>query len=177
MSTDNADKASDEPQERGFEYRGVFYKMPGVGDFRPCDPALFNAATGLRWSDFLEQMQEYMDNEDEDAEPDFDMTVAVGGFIAVAVWQHNKLWTRDKALRFFQHMTQSEIDMIEPDIADEEIEDDSAQKEEEVPLPANGDGPAPSSSSQSPSKPEPVSASKTTTPSDSGTPRSATGVT
>jgi hypothetical protein len=170
VSTNNADEHVTE--QRGFEYRGRFYKLPGVDDFRAGDPALFNEATGLRWLDFLEAMVA-IEDEDEDALPDIDVTLVLDGMMAVAIWQANPRWRRDKALHFFQSMKKSEIEMLMPDEEDET--EDSAQNEEEVPLPTPGA--EPSSSSPSPSTNGSEDPSTTSSPSGSGTPASATGAT
>lgn len=171
MSTNNADDKTEAPEQRGFEYRGRFYKLPGVDDFRAGDPALFNEATGLRWLDFLEAMVAIEDDEDPDALPDIDLTLVLDGMMAVAIWQANPRWRRDKALQFFQSMRKADIEMLMP----EDDEEDSAQNEEEVPLQIPGA--EPSSNSPSPSTNGSEEASETSSPSGSGTPASATGAT
>lgn len=165
MTTENAE-TTEPPKQRGFEYRGTFYPLPGINDLRQNDPVLFAETTGIRWIDFLTAL---LSGEEDESLEGIDETLVLNGLMAVAIWQAHPRWTRAKALLFFQNMKSSEVELVGVD------DDEDEQNEEEVPLPSSGDGPEPSSSSPKQSSDEPDSPSETSKHTTSGPPESDTG--
>lgn len=86
--------------EPGFEIRGVFYPMPS--SYRVCDPVVVAEVTGMTWNEFADAL----DDDDPRALP---------GLLAVAVWQKNPSWRRDKVVSFLQRVDLDEIVWPEPE--------------------------------------------------------------
>lgn len=75
---------ADEP---GFEIAGEFYGFPST--FRLCDPVLVAEVTGMAWNEYAELLDE------QDPR-------TLAGLVAVAVWQKNPRWKREKVIQFVQ---------------------------------------------------------------------------
>jgi hypothetical protein len=75
---------SDEP---GFSIGTEFYPFPS--SFRLGDPVLVAEVTGISWNEFAEML--------DDGDP---RTLA--GLVAVAVWQKNPGWRRERVLRYVE---------------------------------------------------------------------------
>lgn len=107
---------SDEP---GFEIGGEFYAFPQA--FRLCDPVLVAEVTGLSWIEFTELLDE------QDPR-------TLSGLVAVAVWQKNPRWKRDKVIQFVERVeldaigfsgSAAEDDAGPPDLVAPEVTGDS----------------------------------------------------
>lgn len=77
---------ADEP---GFSIGNDFYPFPS--SFRLGDPVLVAEVSGLAWNDFAEML--------DDGDP---RTLA--GLVAVAVWQKNPSWRRERVLRYVESL-------------------------------------------------------------------------
>lgn len=80
-------------EETRFEIEGQMYPMPQ--SFRLGDPVLVTQLTGLTWGQFVEAL----DDPDRQQDP-----VILLGLIAVAVWQGNPRWTRDRISRYVEQL-------------------------------------------------------------------------
>ena len=91
--------------ESGFEVGGVFYAFPTA--FRLGDPPLVREVTGMSWAEFVEALGE------ETGDP----TVSAG-MVAVAVWQKNPDWRRDRVVRFVERLDMDKLDFVGGDDAE-----------------------------------------------------------
>lgn len=98
-----------------FEVYGREYPAPTA--FRFGDPVLIQEVTGLTWTEFDDRI-----NSGED-----DPVTALGMF-AVAVWQTNPRWRRDRVARFAEAIPMGDVKLV----GDDEDEADA------VPPPTNG---------------------------------------
>lgn len=101
--------------EPGFEIGGVFYRMPT--SFRLVDPVLVTEVTGMKFPAFAEAIGD----EDERQDP-----TIMAGLIAVAVWQKNPRWKRDKVVRFVQEIPLEAVDVSGGDDEDGDVDDPPA---------------------------------------------------
>ena len=85
--------------DNGFEIGDKFYKLPD--EFRMGDPVLVEEVTGLSWGEFSDRL------EDEGGDP-----VVMLGMLAVAVWQANPRWRRDRAARFVEAVNIGDVKFI-----------------------------------------------------------------
>lgn len=92
--------------ETGFEIGDAFYPLPKA--FRMGDPILVEEVTGLTWSEFSDRMED----------PEGDPAVMLG-MLAVAIWQTNPRWRRERAARFAENINIENVKFLgdepEPD--------------------------------------------------------------
>lgn len=93
--------------ESGFEIKGTFYAFPTA--FRIGDPPLVRQITGMSWEEFTGALG------DDTGDPSVS-----AGMIAVAVWQTNPEWRRDRVARFVEKLDMEQVKFISGDAADEE---------------------------------------------------------
>lgn len=99
-------------EEAGFQIGKRLYPFPS--SFRLGDPVLVKEVTGLDWQEFLDRIPDPDDPTQED-----DMIVVLG-LIAVAVWQGNPTWRRDKVSRYAQGLDLSEIEAVGGEVEEDE---------------------------------------------------------
>jgi hypothetical protein len=109
-------------EDASFEIEGVTYPMPQ--SFRLGDPVLVAELTGMSWMQFVDAL----DDPDRREDP-----VVLLGLIAVAVWQGNARWTRERCARYVQNL----------DIASVKVH---AGDDDDDPPPAPGVDPEPAAS-------------------------------
>lgn len=125
----------------GFEVNDRFYKMPE--SFRMGDPILVEEVTGLTWPEFSDRLEE----------PEGDPAVMLG-MLAVAVWQGNDRWRREKVARFVEALSIEDVKFI--------AEETDARPPDEDGSSAKDDGSASRSSGQADTSSEDVSPGSTT---------------
>lgn len=86
----------------GFVIDGVEYPVPQA--FRLGDPVLVREITGLEWMEFAELLDA------GSTDP-----AAMLGLVAVAVWQANPDWKRDKVRRFVEGLAFDRLEFQAPD--------------------------------------------------------------
>lgn len=96
----------------GFEIHDAFYPLPE--SFRMGDPVLVEEVTGLTWGEFSDRTEE----------PENDPAVMLG-MLAVAVWQTNPRWRRDRVARFVESLDIGDVKFIGEE-ADEQSPPDGA---------------------------------------------------
>jgi hypothetical protein len=97
-------------QQAAFLLDGVAYPMPAT--FRLADPVLIKEVTGLEWEEF-DARYRLMGEKDERGETPND-PIALLGIIAVAVWQKQPTWKRDRVVQFVQQVDLADLDSIAP---------------------------------------------------------------
>jgi hypothetical protein len=113
-----------EGDEDGFRIAGTFYPFPSM--FRLCDPVLITEVTGMKFPAFAAAVDEMQDADEEGQDP-----IVLSGLVAVAVWQKNPRWKRDRVLRFVEQLDFEALETTSGEAA----EDNDA-------LPLNGDAPS-----------------------------------
>jgi hypothetical protein len=100
--------------EQGFEIHSTFYRMPEA--FRMGDPVLVEDVSGLTWTEFSDRM------DDTGGDP-----AVMLGMLAVAVWQANPKWRRDRVARFVESVDIADVKFIgdeaEEDARPPDVED------------------------------------------------------
>lgn len=86
-------------QSNGFEVHDKFYPLPER--FRMGDPVLVEEVTGLPWGDFSDRL------EDAGGDP-----AVMLGMLAVAVWQANPRWRRDRVARYVEAVDIDDVRFI-----------------------------------------------------------------
>lgn len=120
--------------EQGFVIADRVYPFPEA--FRMCDPVLVADVTGMTWHEFTELL-------DDTDRPD---PAAMAGMLAVAVWQGNPRWARDRVVRFVENL---QMDSVEVRGADEP-DDAGPPAPSEPPTPLSPDPSTRSSDETSP---------------------------
>ena len=117
------------PDKQGFEIYDKLYPLPEA--FRMGDPILVEEVTGLAWGEFSDRMDD----------PDGDPAVMLG-MLAVAVWQVNPRWRRDRVARWVEALNMDDVKFIgdDPEVV-------------EASPPADGSSPADEDSNSRSSKP------------------------
>lgn len=94
-------------EEAGFQIGKRFYPFPG--SFRLGDPVLVREVTGMDWGEFVEKLPSDEDDigfvEESDA-------IVLLGLVAVAVWQGNPTWRRDKVSRYVQSLDMTDVQPV-----------------------------------------------------------------
>ena len=91
--------------ESGFQINEAFYPIPQA--FRMGDPVLVEEVTGLSWGDFSDRLDE----------PEGDPVVMLG-MLAVAVWQTNPRWRRDRVARWVEAIDIEAVKFIDGEETD-----------------------------------------------------------
>lgn len=147
--------------EAGFEIGGRFYPLPAA--FRLGDPVLATEVTGMGWDEFVQAMQ------DETGDPRVS-----AGLVAIAVWQGNPTWRRDKVVRYVEQLDLAALDFR---ASDGEQGDDAGPPEPTTPTSepgsTSGSGDASATSSSKPSATQ--ASGSAPTPASGGDQASATG--
>jgi len=92
----------------GFEIGGNLYPFPT--SFRLGDPVLVEQVTGLDWPTFTNRL--------DDADYDEDL-VTLSGLIAVALWQSNPTWRRDRVVREVERLNLESVKVVGDEPADD----------------------------------------------------------
>ncbi len=104
--------------------------------------------------------------------------IAMLGMIGVAIWQENPTWRRDRVVRYTQALERDQVELVAPDVPDEEELDEPAAPAapgDGVDPPKVSDGPSGSETPATPSDTGTASPSGPATPETSGPPASDTG--
>ncbi len=99
-----------------FEIFDKEYPLPQA--FRMGDPVLVEEVTGLTWGEFSDRM------DDADGDP-----AIMLGMLAVAVWQTNPRWRRDKVARYVEGLKIEDVKFV------------GEEREPEANPPVNGSSP------------------------------------
>lgn len=137
--------------EAYFEIEGRRYEVPQ--SFRLGDPVLVTQLTGLSWQSFVDSLDDPERGEDP---------VILLGLIAVAVWQGNPMWTRERCSRYVERL----------DIAAVRTE---APEADAIPPATPGTAPAPSSETSPVTQNVTQESPSESTPPSSGLPGSGIG--
>lgn len=89
-------------QQPYVEIEGRVYALPQ--SFRLGDPVLVQEVTGLAWPEFVDRLDDAADD-----------PTALLGMIAVAVWQGNPRWRRDKVARYVEALQMDALQVVVPD--------------------------------------------------------------
>lgn len=86
-----------EAKRASFTVLGVDYPIPT--EFRLNDPVLAEEMTGVDWETFVERQGtgDWFRGKDPGV---------LAAMIAIAIWQQNPTWSRDKCRRFVEHLSQ-----------------------------------------------------------------------
>jgi hypothetical protein len=105
-------------QQEGFEIKGRFY--PWAEQMRLQDPLLVTQVTDLSYTEFLKAWQRTIESmNDPDSEDDVD-PIIFNGLVAVAIWQQNPEWSRARVVRFMEHLSQDDLEVVGGDEVEEE---------------------------------------------------------
>lgn len=86
-------------EQSGFQVGQGFYPLPEK--FRIGDPSLVESITGLSWNEFTDRL-----------DPDEPDPIVLSGMLAVAVWQANPRWTRDRVQRFVEGIAIDDVTFV-----------------------------------------------------------------
>lgn len=103
-------------QQAAFLIDGVAYPVPSA--FRLADPVLVKDVTGLEWPEFEARYtttREAVSRGEKAGD-----AIIVLGLIAVAVWQMNPSWKRERVARFVEQVDFESLDSQGPVAAAEE---------------------------------------------------------
>lgn len=81
-----------------FVIEGRDYDVPSM--FRALDPVLVRDVTGMEWDEFAEGMEH-------------PTPVTTAGLVAVAIWQGNPTWRRDRVVRFMEQLDLAGIEVVD----------------------------------------------------------------